>query len=180
MKQNKIEMDNSPISCYLQAGMESQGDNHVDSTYCDHGKVDRAQDAVMNSQDPSLLTQEGLLQHLREEGAAHVVYSVAEALCVDNPLARMDSSTLHSAQTSARSCAPGTFTAPFYASDQVAVCLCRKIRSMLQCQLELLVLDAVITQVLQQTENTKHCDVWDLAQVSCRIWAASQLISGHR
>lgn len=97
--------------------MESQADTmNMDSASGEQDKPDSSLGAFMCSEGPSSLTQEGLLQHLREEGTPRPVDNVSEALSVDNPLANMESSTL----TSARSSAPGMIV-----SSEVGLLLCR-------------------------------------------------------
>lgn len=84
--------------------MESQTGTHVDSASGEQDRPGSAQGTFMSSDVPSSLTQEGLLEHLREEGTPpRATAAETQALCVDNPLAHMDSSTL----TSARSSLPG-------------------------------------------------------------------------
>lgn len=88
--------------------MESQaGTTNMDSASGEQDKPGSALDTLMSSEGPSSLSQEGLLEHLRDEGTPRPVDTGSQALCVDNPLANMDSSTLTSALTSARSSAPG-------------------------------------------------------------------------
>ena len=79
----------------------------MDSASGEQEKPGSAMDTFMSSEDPSSLGQEGLLEHLRDEDTPRPVDTGSQALCVDNPLANMDSSTLTSALTSGRSSAPG-------------------------------------------------------------------------